>query len=716
MEADIVIHKSKSLGNGSYGAVFKAQLNELPCAAKILHPILLETNDPNGQKIIERFYQECDLMKDIAHPNIVQYLGTTRDAESDLPVLLMELLDESLTSYLDRADKAPPYHTQVNLSHDVALAIAHLHSKGIVHRDLSSNNILLIAGSKAKVSDFGMSKILDAGGTFPRHSLTQLPGTQVYMPPEAFLEPPNYSNKIDCFSFGPLIIQLLTTKFPDPGPRFIMATDVRSPVGISQIPVLEEDRRRNHIDLVDSLHPLMPIARQCLKYRPEERPTAHQLCQQIAQLKEQDQYLERKELPNILPTREIQDLQQQLQCCEETIRTKDIEIRANNVKIDLLTSLLQTTEEYSSKQAREIENLKGQLLLNKNDIVCPKNESVCQEIASEFLHVPSPVTVALESDNSELSYNQLSKPEWTIEEAPYRVSRGQIVVCSQGAYFRGSNDQTVCKYDTAVSEWSILTSCLYPNSSLAVIEGLLTTIGGSATFIGKIIEPQSDLYSFVSGPGPKAAWKATLPSMPTKRYDTSAICYENTLIVAGGSVDVNTYLSTVEVLFIHTRTWFTATNLPRLFSCRSMAISDGHIYFQSWSDRSKDDKFLSCSVPSLLSSLTPSSLVTKLKSVFSSSKPAQPVIWKHIASVPVRRSTLVSLGPHLLAVGGIDRDSTSDCVFVYNPMDNAWRELFRLPEACHDCLAVAFSDRTLAIIGGYDCHSKTIRTIQLACF
>ena len=83
------------------------------------------------------------------------------DPELRLLVLLMELMDESLTRFLERVQDPLTYHTEVNLFHDIALALSYLHSNGIVHRDLSSNNVLLMAGSRAKVTNFGMVKLYD---------------------------------------------------------------------------------------------------------------------------------------------------------------------------------------------------------------------------------------------------------------------------------------------------------------------------------------------------------------------------------------------------------------------------------------------------------------------------------------------------------------------------------------------------------------------------
>ena len=102
----IRIYKDQTLGIGSYGAVYKAKCDDLLCAAKILHPTLF---DPSAQHQIalrrehrlpiRRFDQECEFMGAIKHPNIVQFLGMERDPDTNLPVLLMELMDDSLTHF-----------------------------------------------------------------------------------------------------------------------------------------------------------------------------------------------------------------------------------------------------------------------------------------------------------------------------------------------------------------------------------------------------------------------------------------------------------------------------------------------------------------------------------------------------------------------------------------------------------------------------------------
>ena len=311
---DIEVYVEETLGVGSYGKVCKAKCGQFPCAAKLLHDTMFDTNDPGIGKFVEQFEQECRFLRMIKHPNIVQFLGTVRDPRSQRLALLMELMDESLTRFLEQSTGPLPYHTQLNICHDVALALAYLHSNNIIHRDLSSNNILLIGeGSRAKVTNFGMSKLI---GMNPRMTpLTMCPGTQAYMPPEALIQPPRYSNKLDCFSHGVLAIQRVTREFPHPTDATTTIEDARFPTGIIHVPVPEREHRKKNIDLVDPSHPLLPLALHCLKDRDTERPSADELCGRIATLKGEQMY-----------TRSVEQSREQsvsVQTLQQQIREKD---------------------------------------------------------------------------------------------------------------------------------------------------------------------------------------------------------------------------------------------------------------------------------------------------------------------------------------------------------------------------------------------------------
>lgn len=273
------------LGRGAYGKVFRARCGQLPCAAKVLHSVLFQHHDPGERDIVERFEGECQFLSAVRHPNIVQYLGTITDETSTRPILLMELMDGNLTKLLERAkssSKSVPYCTQISVCYDVSLALSYLHSCGITHRDLSSNNVLL-SGSRAKVADFGVSTVIDKNLSH----LSRCPGSEVYMPPEALVgTPTSYTSKLDCFSFGVLAIQMATTNFPSPRPPFDDMT-ISSEGSSRQLQLVPEvERRKADIDLIDPDHPLLKIALRCIKDECQERPTANDLCDKLAAMRE----------------------------------------------------------------------------------------------------------------------------------------------------------------------------------------------------------------------------------------------------------------------------------------------------------------------------------------------------------------------------------------------------------------------------------------------
>ena len=296
------VHQSQVLGTGSYGSVVKARLDDLPCAAKILHQIIMRSDDPGAHDFAARYEQECRLLRDLRHPCIVTFLGLVETPHTLQPILLMELMDESLTSFLERDATHPlPFYLQVNITHNTCLALAYLHAKGVIHRDMSSNNVLINAGTRAKVTDFGMSKIADGNPRMTRSGLTQCPGTLAFMPPEALRPKPSYTDKLDIFSAGVLIIQVISRKYPEPTDASKIVDDPTAPTGEKMIFIPELERRASDIRRVPSDHTLLSIARHCLKDRDRERPSAAELCQRLAGLKESRAYQQ--------STRENQPLQ-----------------------------------------------------------------------------------------------------------------------------------------------------------------------------------------------------------------------------------------------------------------------------------------------------------------------------------------------------------------------------------------------------------------------
>ena len=351
--------RDAAIGTGAYGQVCKARLDELPCAAKLLHPILVDPNNPRNRI---RFEQECRFLSEIRHPNIVQYLGLAQDGETGLPVLLMEWMDDSLTHFLEQSEEPLAYHVQVNISHDIVLAVAFLHLNRIVHRDLSSNNVLLIgAGCRAKVTDFGMSKLTKLN---PRMTgLTKCPGTPAYMSPEALLDPPVYTEKLDCFQTGVLMIQIITRKFPDPGPAMNRVRDARYPTGWANIPVPEVQRHQSHLTLIPQTHPMLCVAVDCLKDTDSERSSAHQICRYLSALKEAPQYGQSLEGRGGKRDGEFQDREQLIQQLRQENQEREREVREREREVREVREMARKREREVRAMEREISERKREVML-----------------------------------------------------------------------------------------------------------------------------------------------------------------------------------------------------------------------------------------------------------------------------------------------------------------------------------------------------------------
>ena len=387
----VEIYIDETLGIGSYGKVCKAKCGQLPCVAKLLHGTMFQDNDPGINRFLER---ECQFLSTIKHPNIVQFLHADRNPETGRPVLLMELMDESLTGFLERSTCVISYHTQLNICHDVALALAYLHSNSIIHRDLSSNNVLLIgAESRAKVTDFWMSKLTDMN---PRMTpLTQCPGTTVYMPPEELTSPPHYSNKLDCFSYGVLTVQIVTRNFPNPTDVTYIAKDSRYPTGQVAVFIPEVDRRKKDIDLIDPDHPLRPVALHCLKDSEAERPSADDLCERLASLKRERRYTHRVEqsrnqtasiqMPELELQRKTEEYQNVAQYEVQSMCAKQyqIELEQSQVQLqlckaerDMLQLELQVSRAREQQLRNELNNMRGQEICKERSNSPLKAESM----------------------------------------------------------------------------------------------------------------------------------------------------------------------------------------------------------------------------------------------------------------------------------------------------------------------------------------------------
>ena len=719
----VQLFKDQSLGIGSYGAVCKAKCDDLVCAAKIIHPTLLNF-DPNSYRLhqispqrehrlpIRRFEQECEFMSTIRHPNIVQYLGMFRDTDTQLPVLLMELMDDCLTHFLESSAQPIPYHIQVNICHDITLALSYLHSNNTIHRDLSSNNILLRGNILAKVTDFGMARLGNINHQATRFTSTMCPGTDVYMPPEAVQDNPVYTEKIDCFSFGVITVQILTREFPKPGDRLqeVELNHPGIPRGRVCIRVSEVDRRQNHLGQVPPIanDSLLPIVLDCLKDEGSERPSAHQLCERVADLKGMPKYRESLQENNkvvqsqgIKQDHKISTKEEEIQQLRQQLQEKDRANRQLNERERLLGQ--------ENQQLRQLQLEKDQMLREEARQIEEKERRLGRLI--QQLQASEQVIAQYERRVAELEHHlrdrdKKSSKASSVGKEPtcfkLRWRKGNKAPCETYRYFdtvmdgstvyvRDRGTVKIYSYGIVSESWSKLSDCVHENGSLTIINGWITTVGGGSPFTHTYI---NELFSLKGeGSGAHEKWTKKFPPMPTKRRSTTALCTGAILIVAGGRGTDDGVLSTVEVMNTENHQWSTAADLPKPILHASSTVCGDQIYMLGGTD--KDCFYIksvyTCSVSALLQScvhpllegrITQTSLVDKVS------------VWRQFADLPLIRSTCESFHGKLLAFGGYDRDSgnSSTAVYMYNSTTNSWDVISHMTSGRCACFTAVLPD------------------------
>lgn len=174
----------------------------------------------------------------------------------------------SLVKCLEEYPDLPEF-VKHNVLYDVATGLAYLHGQDppILHRDLTANNVLISENFRGKIADLGMAKIINIDASqLSGYKLTEVPGQAHYMPPEAFMKNPIYTQKLDMFSYGILILHTVNHDWPAPSGAMLTES------GNKQIP--EVERREGHLKKMGTEHPLRELTLQCLENDPEKRPNA----------------------------------------------------------------------------------------------------------------------------------------------------------------------------------------------------------------------------------------------------------------------------------------------------------------------------------------------------------------------------------------------------------------------------------------------------------
>ena len=275
--------------------------------------------------------------------------------------------------------------------------------------------------------------------------------------------------------------------------------------------------------------------------------------------------------------------------------------------------------------------------------------------------------------------------------APLTMERGGAVGDENMAYFLSIRGEACC-YNVITKKWYELPNCPYSYSSLAIVHGLITAIGGCTS--DKFI-PLDKLLCLMSN----GEWMEHLPPMPTKRWKTAAVATKQHLIVAGGKKETASQLDTVEVMDVQSIQWSTVASLPHPYTEASATICGDDLYMLGgFDDNGKSKSVLTCSLTELL---------------LSKKKVPSVAVWHRVADVPTTRSTCAAVNGQLLAVGGLDAgNKKTDAVYAYSSATNSWDLINNMPTAQYDRLVVVLPTNEMIVVGG--CTTFKVDKVDIA--
>ncbi|KAF5749121.1 putative BRASSINOSTEROID INSENSITIVE 1-associated receptor kinase 1 precursor [Tripterygium wilfordii] len=266
------LNKEHIIGCGGFGTVYKLAMDDGNIFAL---KRIVKLNEG-----FDRFFErELEILGSIKHRYLVNLRGYCNSPSSKL--LIYDFLSGgSLDEALHERSEQLNWDARLNIIMEAAKGLAYLHhdcSPRIIHLDIKSSNILLDGNLEARVSDFGLAKLLEDEES---HITTIVAGTFGYLAPE-YMQSGRATEKTDVYSFGVLVLEVLSGKRPTDASFIEKGLNI---VGWLNF-LITENRQREIVDpncegvQVKSLDALLSVAIQCVSSSPEDRPTMHRVVQ-----------------------------------------------------------------------------------------------------------------------------------------------------------------------------------------------------------------------------------------------------------------------------------------------------------------------------------------------------------------------------------------------------------------------------------------------------
>ena len=252
----------RELGEGGMGTVYLGRHTVLDqqVAIKVLSPMLAR-----DEALRMRFIQEANIQAKLRHPGIVQVL--TAEMEGEQPSLVMEYIEgKSLSEVLDLRG-ALPVDDAIKIMTQVLSAVGYAHDQGVIHRDLKPSNVMVMATGEAKVTDFGIAKVL--GSSKLTRTGTAM-GSAHYMSPEQIRRPETVDARSDIYALGCVFYEVLAGQ-PPFGEKDASGTESDFEIKTAHVTESAPTLEKFKSDLPDWLAQLVM---QMLEKEPERRPSS----------------------------------------------------------------------------------------------------------------------------------------------------------------------------------------------------------------------------------------------------------------------------------------------------------------------------------------------------------------------------------------------------------------------------------------------------------
>ncbi|KAH3670572.1 hypothetical protein OGAPHI_001087 [Ogataea philodendri] len=262
--------KGELIGIGTFGKVYLALNVTTGEMIAVKQTVISKrfTSQRETKEIMDTFRAEVDSLKDLDHVNIVQYLGFEK--KDNIYSVFLEYVSGGSVGHLIRRYGRFDEDLIKFLTRQVLQGLSYIHSKGILHRDLKADNLLLEMDGICKISDFGISK--KAKDIYANESAMSFQGTIFWMAPEIIdnTSHKGYSAKVDIWSLGCVVLEMYAGKRP--WSDFAIAGAIFK-LGAKSAPPIPEDTRKMMSETGSA------FLDQCFQTDPDSRPTATELLQ-----------------------------------------------------------------------------------------------------------------------------------------------------------------------------------------------------------------------------------------------------------------------------------------------------------------------------------------------------------------------------------------------------------------------------------------------------